>query len=893
MEQERRIAANARQDAWLGAGGRVVTASERAARAAVLEFHRRRRAEGLAAWPAPDIQDWQSFVRREWEARRTDDRLVLNPLQERALWAKILEKSADSRMLLEEPRRRVAELAADAHRLLCFYVRRFPTERDRSGWQQDAAAFSGWLRDFDSACRAEKLIGSGRLALDLPGLLEADAAPRPPLLLVGFDRILPVQRRVFDAWGRWSEQPAATRADEIHYYEAADPEAELEACALWCAQRLAADPEARLLVLVQNLAERRGEIERAFHRFGGGDGAAARFEFSLGVPLAEAALGRGALLTLRWLHEALEENEIDWLFSTGQGTDSGGEAIALSGFMGALRRHNLQRTRWTQEDFAAQRCGTELPQSWLTRNVQARRRLHEAIRRRQFPLEWAGLVPELLEAAGWPGGRALASAEFQVLRRWQQTLDACASLGFDGVRISWDEFLRELRRAAADALFAAESQDAPIQIAGPAEAAGLRADAIWFLGADEERWPANGATNPLLPIAVQRESGMPHSSPQLDLAVAQAITERVLASASAACFSYARHSEGVEARPSRLVVNCAGEPHSLPAGLVAPAVSAPATVVFEDASRVPLQSGNASGGSTVLTLQSQCPFKAFATARLGARGWEPAQAGLTAAQRGQLLHDVLHAVWAGPPDGVRTHEALVAVPDLGAFVERHVQRVFEQGLPAGVRACMPQRYLELEQIRLTGLIAEWLEYERGRAPFTVSGTEQEADIEIAGLKLHLRLDRIDRLHDGSVLVVDYKTGDVSTRWWETPRPEDVQLPLYALYALDREKQPLGGLIFARIKAGKCCFEGRIGDAKENLLPGLSAAAALVKTPLNLEEMDAWRGCIEGLARDFVAGRADVDPREYPRTCERCELHAVCRIQEFQPAPTESEEAADE
>jgi hypothetical protein len=41
----------------------------------------------------------------------------------------------------------------------------------------------------------------------------------------------------------------------------------------------------------------------------------------------------------------------------------------------------------------------------------------------------------------------------------------------------------------------------------------------------------------------------------------------------------------------------------------------------------------------------------------------------------------------------------------------------------------------------------------------------------------------------------------------------------------------------------------------------------------------WRDCIEQLARDFLAGRADVNPREYPKTCDRCGLQTLCRIQE--------------
>jgi hypothetical protein len=62
-------------DAWLCQGGLVVTASERAARALGSAFHRARQAEGLTAWPAPNILDWQNFVRSAWQERSFDGRL--------------------------------------------------------------------------------------------------------------------------------------------------------------------------------------------------------------------------------------------------------------------------------------------------------------------------------------------------------------------------------------------------------------------------------------------------------------------------------------------------------------------------------------------------------------------------------------------------------------------------------------------------------------------------------------------------------------------------------------------------------------------------------------------------------------------------------------------------
>ena len=40
-----------------------------------------------------------------------------------------------------------------------------------------------------------------------------------------------------------------------------------------------------------------------------------------------------------------------------------------------------------------------------------------------------------------------------------------------------------------ETLFAPESRDAPIQIIGPAESAGLTADGVWFLGANDLQTP--------------------------------------------------------------------------------------------------------------------------------------------------------------------------------------------------------------------------------------------------------------------------------------------------------------------------------------------------------------------------------------------------------------------
>jgi ATP-dependent helicase/nuclease subunit B len=886
-------------DACLRDGGIVITASDRAARALRLAYHRARESEGRTAWPAPRILDWRSFVREAWKERSLDERLLLNSLQEEHLWVEIAARGGQPATLLDGPRHRVAALAMEAHALLAAYAPRYLQANHRISWQQDAAAFSEWLRIFDETCRDGKLLSPARLPLELMALLrEQDGAARPPLLIAGFDRIQPAQRGFLDAWGAWGVASQGDRASAIHYYQAPERQSELEACALWCRKQLAADAQTRLLVVTQDAVKRRGEIERAFLRRIGSIGEP-RFEFSLGIPLASVPLARSAHLALRWMTGTIDESEIDWLFSGGFIAANAPEQAALQRTMRELRRRGRQQTNWTLEAFCRQEITKRLvPFAWMQRVAKARNSLAEASSRARGALDWAALIPRWLETAAWPGYPLLDSNGFQALQRWQQAVETCGSLGFDGRRMSWSDFLGFLGRTLDDTLFAPESRDAPIQIVGPAESAGLSADAIWFSGADEQSWPARAAAHPLLPLVAQRESSMPHAAPQLDWELAHTITTRLLASASEVWFSYARQSDLSEARPSRVVLQCGAAVQPLPEELASPAPPRPLTIPFADSSRILFAPGPVMGGSLVLTSQSQCPFKAFATVRLAAKGWEHAQAGLTPAQRGQLIHAVLHAIWAGPPDGIRTLDELRNLNDRDSFVAAHVRNVLSEKVPAGARQQMPRRYLDLEEQRLTRLLCEWLKYESTRKDFVVAHAELDRIIDVEGLSFNVRLDRVDRLNDGTHLVIDYKSGEVTPKSWDLPRPGDVQLPLYAGFALDQAAEPLGGFVFAKVRTGdgKLGFDGRVFAPESTLFTGLKNTSALAKNPLTVGDLEAWRSKIEELARNFVAGRAEVDPREFPKTCERCGLHVLCRIYEgrtIAESDESDEEAGDE
>ena len=70
-------------------------------------------------------------------------------------------------------------------------------------------------------------------------------------------------------------------------------------------------------------------------------------------------------------------------------------------------------------------------------------------------------------------------------------------------------------------VFHPQTGDAPLQILGLLEGAGLRFDQLWIVDMHSRSFPAAVAINPLLPAEFQRAQGMPHSLPERELQIAE------------------------------------------------------------------------------------------------------------------------------------------------------------------------------------------------------------------------------------------------------------------------------------------------------------------------------------------------------------------------------------
>jgi ATP-dependent helicase/nuclease subunit B len=886
-------------------GATVVAASPRATRALHLRFAEDQRAAGHAVWPTPSVYDWDSWLRSLWRDHAfsaVGAPILLTPLQERTLWTRA---QRDDAALVISPNL-MAALAMEAWSLLSTWnahpSRKQPWSSNDA--QTDAERFRHWAADFERECARHGWLSANELESTLASLIgnATDLTLPPEVLLVGFDRITPAQRTFLAALeshgvtvAEFRFEPAIGPEDSRRYWIVAnDQHDEIAACAAWARDLLLENPAARVAVIVPGIDSVRGEIDRTFRRLLMPTSEDIRlpsslmpWEFSLGQPLADVPAIRAALLLLRWIATPLQEEEISWLMLSGFVADAVTSHLSLAQHDARQHRDGLlspERSFISYRDSLARFPALRTLDTRFGEFLRAveSNKIPEGSRQ---PSGWTELAPALLDRIGWPGQRPADSVQYQALQRWSRVLDEMALLDFDGSRCDYGRFIALLEHHTRETIFSPESHDAPIQIMGPFESSGQQFDAIWFIGTDDASWPQHGRFHPLLPPGLQRQYNMPHAMPDDDWNLAHSVTSRLLTAAPRIVFSFAQRDKDAELRPSPLIAGLF--PHDANPQTAAtlspsrqPLPSSVLEKIADDSGVLPWPHEQNAGGADVLKRQAACPFQAFAAKRLRATQLEGAEWGLSPADQGKLLHEVMQRLFSpSGSESVGSRDDLltaIAAKTLPGILEMHIDAALDARFGSFPADPWQQACVAAEKRRLQARIEEWLHVEAQRQPFTVEACEQcLPEVHIGDLKLNLRADRIDLLPDGSRLLLDYKTGRISPAAWQGERPADPQLPLYAVYG---NVENVSGILFARIRAGETGFEGRVRDARSQLLADQRSQTVLVTDPYSDSMRDEWARSLEGLAEEFLAGEAAVDPR--PHACDQCHFQSLCRIAEL-------------
>ena len=877
----------------LAAGATVVTPNNRLARALTAGFDAAQRKAGRSAWPAARVLPWSAWQATLWqeavEAEAIDGAWrLLSAAQANFLWRRIVAAHGGELIDVAGASRIAAEAWSLAHEWGA-------GGESWRGWanrlapaDDDTAAFAAWAERYRANLADARAHDRAGLADHLAAASSRVAIWRGGVVaLAGFNDLSPQQSRLISALTaagmrieRIATLPAG--ANRIRRSEHASSHDEV-ACALaWARQVAIADADAVVALVVPNLGERRAEVRALAEdilcpalQWPGQESVARPYNLSLGVRLADVDLVAAALDLLALVHGPQASGRVAaWLRSPYL---RGGRDVVLA-------RAALER-RWLEQGRGAMTLSEVIVELQPVDPTLARR-LHAARKAMSSaaatPRAWADAWRALLAEVGWPGERGLGSAEFQACGAWDEALVDFAGIATLAARMPPAEALASLREELSRRIFQPEVPSAPIQIMGLLEAAGTPYDALWVAGLDAGTWPRAPEPNPMLPLAWQRERGVPRSSAAAELAHARALTAQLAGGAPEVVFSFAREPGEEHGFASSLV-----PPGDVLESNVDPARECVARQTFamrpalercDDANATALPAGTVMrGGAGLVAAQGNCPFQAVAAHRLRADGWPEPLDGLSPMERGNLVHDVLARFWSE----VRTHAALVEMSDdaLAAAVAGHADAAL-RALDPLRRRSLPEAVLVQEAPRIVALLLTWLAgTERARPPFTVLAVEQRTEVTLAGLLLKLRIDRIDTLSEGGALIIDYKTGLLtSNAQWIESRPRAPQLGLYALsYAATHPAQPLRALAYACLRRGELKADGLAADA--GLWDALRTPAELRGAPFaTWTELERhWRRELDALGMEIRQGVATVTPRNVATTCRQCGRQSLCRI----------------
>ena len=875
-------------EAALLTGHTVVVPTAQRAAALRLGFAAQQLRVGHRAFRTPDVRSLSGWLRGQPGAKGTNGAPLrrLGASEEWLLWREAVGEAAAKLAL---PAAGLVDAVRQSAALL--YEWRIPPTALRQSGIHEALLLSHSLDAIDA-----RLADLGAAA---PWRTLADLAREPPPrapTFAGFTHLTPARRALLAAWSQRGtavqELGCAFPGSPGRLARAADPAAELAQVARWCRERLTMLPSARLLVIIPELGRRQGEVRRVFDAALGGD--VAPYAVEGGQPLTAYAPIAEGLSTLRLLAADVELADISqWLRAAFWLQPQASRRALLDAWLRTVVPPRLNAGQLLQALRAAP--------PWLLAHADESAALLLCVMEafaggsRATLGMWSGRFARVLALCGLHAGAARHrdSRTQQVLQRLDELLQECAALPaalgmFNGV-----EAVAVFTRLLARTRFEPATGDAAVTITASLADPVLRYDGIWVSGLHAGVLPQRAHFDPFIPVSLQRQAGVSAADAAALVSQAQQALDILCRSSHEFIVSAPAHAEDLELAASPLLAPYALE--SFPAPPRAQQLpqliraSRRVEVFVDDSGAAWPDAAPLPAGTRAIELQSRCPFRAYAQLRLGAEPLESPVPGITPRERGRMLHRALELLWQRLRDssGLAAARAGLAqaqwVSECVAQAGNEILRgtdADEPQDPAFSPAADATGLLELRRAaiarelgRAARLINALCDLEACRAPFVVHELETKHRVHSGGALLDVRVDRMDRLEDGTQVILDYKSGRAVTPDWELEQTTHPQLLVYLLAA----QAPVSALAVAHLDPKSVVFKG-IGD-EDLRLPGVKAAAGSWS-----RQLQAWNAQVAQLAGDFVRGDARVAPTD--RACDYCHLHAFCRIADVTAAAGE-------
>ena len=854
----------------------LICATARLARAQQTLLNQAQTAAKQTQWPMPKVltlQQWlqeiatQAMLCGEVAADYFPAH-TLNHFVEKLLWQEAIQQCLakhELAALFDVPN--LAQSAMEANQRLIEW--QISDEQLNTYFiSSETRQFLRWRAVFHSLCKKHDALEPARiLALQAAALAKTKLPLPQNMNWLGFDRITPLEQYLIDrlvannvnidvAQAKMQNQNLAQIAcDDIN--------TECRAAVAWAKAQLSKNPRANLAIISPVLANIRRPLadllDDTFHPETLNNYEADRiYDFSLGLALSEQALVRTALNLLRLsaTNKMQEQPNLSALLLDVHWGDL--QEFDARNLLDARMRKTLTRSLKLSALITLSEKNSHLNQTVeLLKRIQS---AQQSWPKKQVPSAWAQAFSAHLLDLNWAQTHALSSHEYQAKKKWQEALASFSSLDALLGVLSATDAVQKLQQLCSATMFQPEAGDkVRIQILGMLESLPAAIDAIWVLGMNDQHWPPPASPNALLPSILQRDLQTPGASPDAQSAFAQKIHTRLCSSAAEVVFSWSRKDGDRELRPSPLLANMAVLNSAMTINTLAEQLAHPENMQVLDDNLAPLITANEQvrGGSKLFEAQAICPAWAFYQYRLGAKKLEEPSEGLDNMMRGNLVHAVLQYFWLTCKDS-NTLKSLNA-----DAMEANIDAAIDEALLAMKNEFslnLSVQIMHIERRRLQQLLQTWLALEKTRADFSVEACEATHKLNIEGLEITCRIDRVDALQNGDLVVIDYKTGSLpALKTWADDRIHEPQLPLYTSLALQNSR--VVAACFARVNIEECKFSGIA--AEQDLVPNLTALTKLKSNSNFLPFADFsalithWKNSLNTIALEIKNGEASV------------------------------------
>ena len=405
--------------------------------------------------------------------------------------------------------------------------------------------------------------------------------------------------------------------------------------------------------------------------------------------------------------------------------------------------------------------------------------------------DWLEVINSDLKDIGWIPIEKKCNLDNQLIGTWNELINEMETTQIILKKTSFAYLVNRLLIAMENSLFEVDQFNNNISVMTYEEAAGFEFDHLWISGMDHETWPRKMKPIPLLSNKVQKNYDIPNYDASLSFDVQQELLSLLMSGSQAPVLSYAISKNDLLLEPTTMMnfesINYDDYPD--PDWYLKPFLGNNLIEMSEDPPKTS-HSERLKGGTGTIQSYLSDPFSAFVKGRLGVTPLNKFISGIGPLLRGSLLHDSLAELYINKPS--LTDIKSWSASQKKQYILDATKKIFSKEIARNNGVL--KKLFVLEESRIKIILFNYLSSEIHREFFKIIELEKSISLTHAQLKVKLRVDRIDLLHDKSFHVIDYKTGTLESITKRDGSIKNIQLFVYAA-ALEYQPETLSFINF--------------------------------------------------------------------------------------------------